>query len=238
MHWNYRKDTSHGIIDNDIALLRLDRIIPLNNILKPVCLPNVNIPEPEEYTLLTVAGWGKAMINESVAKRAVGLPLIADSIACEFRSDSKMCAGVLSHNVLTGRSMCDGDSGGPLMNEWQRRTMVMEGIISFVPGGRCVNRFFPTYFTRVRHYLKWIDENMFRGHDSPRSTFVEERKFPTNCGYISTPTDGTNNAYSWLATLNYGNPHSYEDCVGSVINSRYVLTSAYCVSSITRGGAL
>lgn len=222
---------------NDIALLRVDRMIPLNNILKPVCLPNVNISEPEVNTILTVAGWGKTGDEiESVAKRAVAAPLISDPSVCEFADQSRLCAGVLSQRLQAGRSMCAGDSGGPVMYQWQKRTMVIEGIISFVHGGNCINSFFPTHYTRVRHYLNWIDENMFRGNDSPRTPTVEDRKFPTNCGYMSTPIDGTNNAYSWLITLNYGRQHSHEHCVGSVINSLYVLTSAYCVSLKKRGG--
>lgn len=66
---------------------------------------------------------------------------------------------------------------------------------------------------------------------------VKEPKFPINCGWTPqlrpVKTDATiipPVEYSWLATLQYGNEDSYGVCSGSVINSRYVLTAAQCVT--------
>lgn len=76
-----------------------------------------------------------------------------------------------------------------------------------------------------------------QGTSSIAST-VEESKFPTDCGYFpfyaQTQTVHEVNIrpdqYSWLASLQYGNHSSHGICSGSVINSRYVLTAAHCVT--------
>lgn len=77
-------------------------------------------------------------------------------------------------------------------------------------------------------------------------TSKRESKFPVNCGYtvmyasrritggIIRPDE-----YSWLASLQYRR-NSNISCSGAVINSRYVLTAAECVTgaSIKDAGGL
>lgn len=74
-------------------------------------------------------------------------------------------------------------------------------------------------------------------------TTKRESKFPANCGYtamfasrriaggIIRPDE-----YSWLASLQYGR-NSNISCSGAVINSRYVLTAAECVTGESIKGA-
>lgn len=235
---------------NDIALLRLDRSVPFDHVMKPVCLPNVNVREPDINTILTVAGWGEYQIHGDrrtvPAKRTVDIPLVEDTELCILKDDSRICAAALALDYTKRKSACPGDGGGPLMQQWQKRKMVIEGIVS-LGGGACgVN--VPTHYTRVRHYLSWIEENVCKdvlsNNDCPTSTSKVKPKFPTDCGYTPKhPRQGNKvrpDEYSWIAVLHYEHQGPDVECVGSVINSRYVLSAAHCVTGgwITTYGRL
>lgn len=245
------------ILNNDIALIRLNRTIQFDNKMQPICLPHANMTELVTGTMLTVAGWGKSYVeNETyVAKRAVQAPLVTNAVACEFQSNTKMCAGVVSGLTSEAKTACAGDSGGPLMRQFEIRKMMIEGIVSFVQGS-CINDFFATHYTRVRYYLSWIAENVCMKQDCPTSTSIPKQKsiatvhdrpstntsvvhqiFPRECGYTpmypNAQISGDNliqpDEFSWLAFLKYRSP-TLGVCGGSVINSWFVLTAASCVT--------
>lgn len=110
------------------------------------------------------------------------------------------------------------------MQEFYKGKTMIEGIVSFRRGSNCFSQFFPTHFTRVRHYLTWIER---------------KRKLPTNCGHMAkhsvTRIAGGNtesrDEYSWEAILVYGERIN-RICTGVVIISLYVLTSVYCTHGV------
>lgn len=67
-------------------------------------------------------------------------------------------------------------------------------------------------------------------------------KFPPDCGHtplypadrILEGNEAEADYYSWLASLQYANQSVHPLCAGSVINSRYVLTTAHCVTGTGR----
>lgn len=79
-------------------------------------------------------------------------------------------------------------------------------------------------------------------------TLATSSKFPTDCGdtpkYPKVQIVGGEeikpDEYSWLASLQYGNNITVGFCGASVINSRYLLTAAHCVtgSQIRNAGGL
>lgn len=57
VHPNYVED-SYNILRNYIALLRVDKSIPFDDFLRPICLPNVNVSEPQDIRYMPISGWG------------------------------------------------------------------------------------------------------------------------------------------------------------------------------------
>lgn len=71
---------------------------------------------------------------------------------------------------------------------------------------------------------------------SERQEQSQNPKFPTDCGSttVGAPREVSDisiepSEFSWVASLEYGNG-TLGACAGSVINSRYVLTAASCVT--------
>lgn len=154
VHENYREDANHNL-RNDIALLRLDKAVRFGPKIKPICLPFGMRHLPNDVKL-TVSGWGNALtFRDKPAKRAVTVPLWnRDQCTNEISADeNQICAGE------TGKNSCNGDSGGPLMYQFEAKKMVLEGIVS-QGYSTCGNQFFPVSFTRVRSYLNWIESKM------------------------------------------------------------------------------
>lgn len=60
---SYYAINNESVPVNDIALIRLDRPVPFNEVLMPVSLPNPNEVDPAVGDLLTVAGWGSSVVN-------------------------------------------------------------------------------------------------------------------------------------------------------------------------------
>ncbi|GFS37132.1 enteropeptidase [Nephila pilipes] len=64
-----------------------------------------------------------------------------------------ICAGFMDER---GRDSCGGDSGGPLMYLYRDRWYAV-GVVSF--GYDCGRLGYPGVYTRVSHYLKWLNRN-------------------------------------------------------------------------------
>nr|XP_036675087.1 serine protease 7 [Drosophila suzukii] len=143
---------------HDIALLRLDRPVLLNEYIQPVCLPLVSTRMAiNTGELLVVSGWGRTTTaRKSTIKQRLDLPVNDhDSCARKFATrnihliSSQLCVGGEFY-----RDSCDGDSGGPLMRRAYEQFWYQEGVVSF--GNRCGLEGWPGVYTRVSDYMDWI----------------------------------------------------------------------------------
>ncbi|XP_017053007.1 serine protease 7 [Drosophila ficusphila] len=151
------KDRTH-----DIALLRLDRPVVLNEYIQPVCLPLVSTRQAiNTGEILVVSGWGRTTTaRKSTIKQRLDLPVNDhDSCARKFATrniqliSSQLCVGGEFY-----RDSCDGDSGGPLMRRAYDQAWFQEGVVSF--GNRCGLEGWPGVYTRVSDYMDWIQETI------------------------------------------------------------------------------
>jgi len=168
------------VFRNDIALLRLSGPANFSDFVKPICLPfdhdvNENYVETTANSnpplAVKVAGWGAT--NErgrdpADALQKLNVPIFPGNKCVDvyktrggiLDSQSQMCAG-----GEPGEDSCVGDSGSALMREERlpdQRTKYrwkLLGVVSFGPR-LCGTSGVPGVYSRMRHYLDWILENI------------------------------------------------------------------------------
>ncbi|KAK8405221.1 hypothetical protein O3P69_001652 [Scylla paramamosain] len=141
-HWD-----SHTL-RNDIAVIRLPRLVTLNQYIATTRLPTFDL---NLFKTATVTGWGKysdSATGISDVLREVNITVINNS-------DCDAVYGIMtSGNICTsgvgGKGTCSGDSGGPL--NYDGFTF---GITSFGASVGC-GKGYPNAFTRITHFLGWI----------------------------------------------------------------------------------
>jgi len=146
-------------LDNDIALIKVNRPIMFNNNVQPVCLT------PSEFRAGSncyITGWGKIRHpgNMHYILQQAQMP-IADRNTC-YRANLRaigirvtknmVCGGYGSRSRISG---CHGDSGGPFVcqsgGKWY-----LAGAVSHGSGTCSTSRNSYTVFANVSGYNSWI----------------------------------------------------------------------------------
>lgn len=161
IHEGYR----HGAgFNHDIALIKLKDRVPINSLVRPVCLPGPTAGSfMQTNDLGTASGWG--LTQRGFLARTlmfVDVP-VADHQACarayerkaipEARvTENMVCAGLEGG----GKDSCKGDSGGALVfldPETQR--WFVGGIVSW-GASNCGEAEQYGVYTKVLNYIPWI----------------------------------------------------------------------------------
>ncbi|XP_032836679.2 elastase-1-like [Petromyzon marinus] len=142
----------------DIALLELRSAVPLSASIGPVALPGPWAALGPGATCVAT-GWGRAHADGPLAQqlREAELPIVTSATCSQatwwgaLATERVVCAG-------DARSVCNGDSGGPLScrvggarSAWQ-----LHGVTSFVSAAGCATPHKPAVFTRVSAHSAWI----------------------------------------------------------------------------------
>ncbi|XP_034933737.1 proclotting enzyme-like isoform X2 [Chelonus insularis] len=143
---------------NDVALLTLSEPVEFSELIRPICLPTGS--QLYNGKVATVIGWGS--LRESGPQPAVlqevAIPVWSNT-ECKQKYGAAAPGGIVDSFLCAGRATkdsCSGDSGGPLMVNDGRWTQV--GIVSWGIG--CGKGQYPGVYTRVTHFLPWIQKNL------------------------------------------------------------------------------
>ncbi|RXM95435.1 Chymotrypsin-like elastase family member 3B [Acipenser ruthenus] len=148
---------------NDIALIKLERSVIINDKVQPACLPDPGAVLPNNYSCY-ISGWGRLYTNGPLpSKLQQALLPVVDHSVCS-RSDwwgssvktTMVCAG---GDIKSG---CNGDSGGPLNCKSSNGLWYVHGVTSFVSSYGCNTIQKPTVFCRVSAFISWINDTMTR----------------------------------------------------------------------------
>lgn len=147
--------------DNDVALMRLDDHVVLDDVVSTICLP-----DPEEIvaaeTECLISGWGALseggdlpeMLQQATVKIISRSVCNAHDWLMGMVSSVMICAGEEDGSL----DACQGDSGGPLtcLRRNGSQKYFLHGLVSWGIG--CGVPQMPGVYTDVRKYRSWIIE--------------------------------------------------------------------------------
>jgi hypothetical protein len=142
---------------NDIALIKLNKPVnKFNYLVMPICLPNIS---SDKFDIVgkevTLVGWG--YIDYHAKTLATSLKqmnrIISNnaSLCSYIRFNPKTTYCAINSNKI--QDTCNGDSGGPMMIEIEKRWFLY-GLTSF--GDTSCNPLKSSYYSKITIYLDWI----------------------------------------------------------------------------------
>ncbi|KAK7865649.1 hypothetical protein R5R35_006906 [Gryllus longicercus] len=140
---------------NDVAVIDLKQDVPLSDLIQPIVLATGS--DLFVGAAARVSGWGKT----SDASNSISAQLNYADLTVITNAECRKTFGLLnvrSSNICTlgsdGRSSCNGDSGGPLIDLASGRQI---GIVSYGSSAGCESGS-PNGFARVTSFTDWISE--------------------------------------------------------------------------------
>ncbi|KAF6327910.1 serine protease 47 [Rhinolophus ferrumequinum] len=197
---------------NDIAMLQLHVPVNFTSYISPACLPTPAMQLPSDLSCW-ITGWG--MLSEEthllppfqLQEGKVGL---IENKFCNMLygqrlgkgrtysvHEEMLCAG----DFLTGKAICKGDSGGPLicdlLSSW-----VLVGLASW--GLDCRHPIHPSVFTSVIYFTDWIDKIQRLTPLPDPTAALPHTQFPYHAlQAVGSPRPGTamNPPQTWIPLL-------------------------------------
>nr|ABZ04014.1 serine protease 6 [Costelytra zealandica] len=145
IHANYDTFT----FANDIAVIQLSQALNYSSLIAQVPLNTGNTTTVAAILL----GWGSTVTNGSIPNNLQQLATnTIPHATCQFSWGQFVTTNQICAVTWAGQGACQGDGGGPLM---QNSTRAQLGIVSFISAGGCALGY-PDVYTRVSQYISWI----------------------------------------------------------------------------------
>ncbi|XP_068980998.1 transmembrane protease serine 9-like [Bombus flavifrons] len=251
-----------GVAQHDIALLELATPLKLNDLVQPITLPKQGEKQTGQAVL---SGWGSVSKTSrpslpNVLQKAV-VPILDNNDCYKQLSsgsvigqkpelfDTQVCTGIAGKEV----SACSGDSGGPLAQKVNGKS-VQVGIVSWgvIP---CGSSHMPSVYTRVASYVDWIHSHM---KNAPQQIIEMSLKVtilvtllaatvnskayrgftvPLFDSRIVGGHEATPGQYPWQVSLQWGWLFGYSHfCGGAILNNQWIVTAGHCVLAVPTYG--
>ncbi|XP_070509162.1 ovochymase-like [Chironomus tepperi] len=142
---------------NDIALIKLDKVVKFSEYVYPICLPTKQL-EVEKGIVTGFGRTGDQQLSDYLMKATVEEFSNSD---CEYVFENYNGSIMLCYGHHTkSQDSCEGDSGGPLQisnDDNVKCTYTQVGIVSF-GSNDCGRQNVPAVYVNVFYYLDWIEE--------------------------------------------------------------------------------
>ncbi|XP_075948894.1 chymotrypsin-like protease CTRL-1 [Anarhichas minor] len=207
-------DYNTPLLNNDIALMKLQRPVIFTDYIRPVCLASSS-SQFHTSTPCWATGWGRLGRDELLpafqSLQEVQIPIIGEKqCSCNYRpvadakiTDEMICAGE------ENKGACQGDSGGPLQCK-QASQWIQGGITSF--GVPCARAGFPEVYAQVSQFQTWILDQVAgakvsfvtfssSGTDEDNSFMCRDTAAPTTSTSASTSASSVGTELTFLVIL-------------------------------------
>ncbi|XP_017773148.1 PREDICTED: serine protease snake-like [Nicrophorus vespilloides] len=149
---------------DDIGLIELEKPVEFSDSIRPACL---NTEDSDVKHTFTATGWGLTSFNGNPSSKLLKVALEeVDNADCNkhYEKNRRLVDGIKAESLICAggdhKDTCQGDSGAPLqiLNPKYISTYDIHGVTSF---GKACGFNSPAVYTRVSHYINWIESIVF-----------------------------------------------------------------------------
>ncbi|XP_017777359.1 PREDICTED: serine protease snake-like [Nicrophorus vespilloides] len=149
---------------DNIGLIELEKPVEFSDSIRPACL---NTEDSDVKHTFTATGWGLTGFNGNPTSKLMKVALEeVDNADCNkhYEKNRKLVDGIKAESQICAggehKDTCQGDGGAPLqlLNPKYISTYDIHGVTSF---GKACGFNAPGVYTRVSHYIDWIESIVF-----------------------------------------------------------------------------